>query len=112
MGRNLQRHHILSSDVIKKNPNSIPAGLNRNNAPAIQMTPADHRKTKSWGNKRTAREYRAAQAKLLREGNIDEVFRIEITSLRELFGSKYDDALSEMIQDAKKRGFITDAVQL
>lgn len=112
-GGRLQRHHILSSYVIKKNPDGkLPAGMNRNNAPAIQMTPADHRQTLSWGNKKSAREYREKQAQLVREGKIDEVFRMEISSTREKFGNKYDDALTEMVQDAKNRGFITDAVQL
>lgn len=109
----LERHHILSRAVIKENPGGkIPEKMNPNNAPSIQMTPEDHRLTLSWGGKPKAVAYREHQAQLVREGRIDEVFQMEIASTREKFGDKYDQALSEMVQDAKKRGFITDAVQV
>lgn len=110
MVRNLQRHHILSSDVIKKNPNDIPAGMNRNNAPAIQMTPADHRRTESWGRSREAKAYRAKQAELVRQGRIDDVFKLEVEFIQKTFGNKYNDALDEMLKDAKHRGFISSDV--
>lgn len=110
-GKRLQRHHILSSEVIKSNPNHIPAGMKRNNAPAIQMTPADHQLTLSWGNSGRAIAYRAKQAELVRQGRIDDVFQLEVDFIQETFGAKYDYALKEMLKDAQDRGFISKAVQ-
>lgn len=109
-GKRLQRHHILSSEVIKSEPNHIPAGMKRNNAPAIQMTPADHQKAESWANPKEAVAYRIKQAELVRQGRIDDTFQLEVDFIHKMFGAKYNYALKEMLQDAQKRGFISESV--
>ena len=103
----VQRHHIISSSAIKKEKGSLPKGMNRNNAPAIQMDPADHKKTLSWGSKPAAKKYQEEQAQLIREGKIDEAFQREYEDIKSTFHGKYDQALDEMIDDALARGFLS-----
>ena len=81
----VQRHHIISSSAIKKEKGSLPKGMNRNNAPAIQMDPADHKKTLSWGSKPAAKKYQEEQAQLIREGKIDEAFQREYEDIKSTF---------------------------
>lgn len=78
-----------------------------NNAPAIQMDPADHRNTLSWGNSAAAKKYQEEQAQLVREGRIDEAFQREYEDIKSTFNGKYDQALDEMIDDALARGFLS-----
>ncbi|MDK8472784.1 hypothetical protein [Corynebacterium accolens] len=103
----VQRHHIISSSAIKKEEKSLPKGMNRNNAPAIQMDPADHKETLSWGSGPDAKKYQEEQAQLVREGKIDEVFQREYEYNKNRFAGKYDQALDEMIDDALARGFLS-----
>ncbi|WP_200450347.1 hypothetical protein [Corynebacterium macginleyi] len=103
----VQRHHIISSSVIKKEEGSLPKGMKPNNAPAIQMDPADHRNTLSWGNSAAAKKYQEEQAQLVREGRIDEAFQREYEDIKSTFNGKYDQALDEMIDDALARGFLS-----
>ena len=103
----VQRHHIISASVIKKEKGSLPKGMKPNNAPAIQMDPADHRNTLSWGNRASAKKYQEEQAQLVREGKIDEAFQREYEYIKNRFAGKYDQALDEMIDDALARGFLS-----
>lgn len=88
--------------------------MNRNSAPTIQMDPADHRRTLSWGSKPEAIKYQQYQAKLVREGNTNEAFQREYQDIKEAFPTqggqpgKYDQALDEMIDDALERGFLKE----
>jgi hypothetical protein len=106
-GKGYQRHHIFSQRVIKNTQGDIPHGMNRSNGPSIQMTPSDHRLTKSWGNKPGAQKYRNRQEALLREGKTDEAFKEEYDFFKDTFGNKYDDGLQEAIDYAADMGFIT-----
>lgn len=110
----LERHHLIAAEVIKNNPDVAKKmgktrwGLNRSNAPAIQMTPEDHRLTESWGNYESSKAYRAKQEELFRKGDTDQIFQMEYDFLTQpQFGGRYDDALNEAIAYALDNGFIT-----
>lgn len=98
---------------VKKNSNSethevhhMPAdsasNLERTEGPAIKMEKDDHRQTASCGSSREAREYQAVQKELIDNGKFREALQMDIDDIREKFGSKYDEAISEMLKYVDK----------
>ena len=83
-------------------PADSASNLDRNDGPAIKMDKADHRQTASCGNSREAREYRDAQKELIDNGKFREALQMDIDDIHEKFGSKYDDAISEMLEYVDK----------
>lgn len=81
-------------------------GLETYDGPAIVMDKEDHRRTASCGNSLEAREYRAKQAELIKEGKFEEAMQMDIDDIHEKFGDKYDDAIAEMKEYAKEKGYI------
>lgn len=63
----------------------------------IRMEGEDHKKTASWGSSREARAYCAKQKELVEQGKFREAVQMDIDDIREKFGDKYDDAISEMM---------------
>lgn len=90
-------HHMPANDV---------NGLNVNDGPAIVMDKANHRQTASCGNSLEAREYRAKQGDLIKEGKFEEAMQMDIDDIHEKFGDKYDDAIAQMKENAKEKGMI------
>jgi len=68
--------------------------------PAIQMRPADHRRTASYGGSPGSAQqiYRDAQKALAAQGKLDEAFLMDVDDVRMKFGSIYDDAILEAIE--------------
>ena len=64
--------------------------------PGIRMETGDHKKTASWGRKRTAQEYREKQKQLIAEGKFKEAQQMDIDDIHAKFGSKYDQGIEEM----------------
>jgi hypothetical protein len=89
-GNGLERHHMIADK-----PSPIP----RNEGPSIQMEVADHRMTGGWGRSADSQAYRAAQQKLLDNGDTAGALQMSIKDVRQLFGTKYDGAISEMLKD-------------
>ncbi len=81
-------HHI---------PADSASNIERSDGPAIKMEKPDHRETASCGNSREAREYRETQKELINEGEFREAIQMDIDDIKEKFGDKYDDAISEML---------------
>lgn len=75
-------------------PNSV-SGLSRYSGPAIWMTKRDHRKTKSWGSSKKAREHRKKQQQLIQQGKFKEAFEMDVRDVRKKFGNKYDQSIKE-----------------
>ena len=90
-------HHMPANDI---------NGLNVNDGPAIIMDKADHRQTASCGNSLDAREYRAKQEALIKEGKFEEAMQMDIDDIHEKFGDKYDDAIAHMKEKAREKGLI------
>lgn len=87
-------------------PADSESPLERNDGPAIAMDKTDHRQTASCGNSLEAREYRAKQAELIKEGKFEEAMQMDIDDIHEKFGDKYDDAIAEMKEYAKEKEYI------
>ena len=92
-GDDLDSHHLPAKSV---------NGLSEDDGPAIQMDKADHRETTSYGSKARSVEFRAEQAKLIKAGRFGEAIQMEIDDIRAKFGSKYDEAIREMISSLDK----------
>ncbi|MCI6186364.1 MAG: hypothetical protein MR739_04205 [Spirochaetia bacterium] len=66
--------------------------------PALAMEVEDHRQTASWGNSLDAREYRAKQTELIKQGNFREALQMDIDDIHEKFGDKYDEGIAQMLE--------------
>lgn len=88
-GEEKEVHHMPADNV---------NGLERNDGPAIKMDKEDHRETASCGNSREAREYRGEQKELVEQGKFKEALQMDIDDIRDKFGNKYNDAISEMLE--------------
>jgi hypothetical protein len=89
-----ESHHMPAKSV---------SPVSTNDGPAIAMRPADHRKTASWGTAGT--EYRREQARLIQNGDYRGAIQMDTDDIRSKFGSKYDDALRQMLEYVEKQGF-------
>lgn len=92
-----QRHHIPSNSV---------NGLSTNAGPCIRMLTEDHKKTASYGSSTAAKQFRAEEEALIKEGKFAEAMQMGIDDIRSLFGTKYNDAIAEMISYAVSKGYI------
>ncbi len=92
---NFEVHHIISAYALKK-----AHFLTVETGPSILISKEDHTRTKSYGSKKIAKDYREDQLKLLRQHKYREAIQMDIDDLRELFGSKYDREIAEMLQYA------------
>lgn len=93
-----QRHHIPSDSI---------NGLSNYSGPCIRMLTEDHKLTASYGSGPAAKEFRAKEEKLIQEGKFAEAMQLGINDIRKLFGTKYNDAIAEMISYAVSKGYIT-----
>lgn len=87
-------HHMPADDV---------SPLKRNDGPAIQMDPADHKLTSSNGSSREAIQYRQMIENLLKDGKWRDALAIEIKDVRQIakeLGNpkKYNEATLEMLE--------------
>lgn len=83
----LKKHHIPADSV---------SPYSRGKGPVISMDPTDHRLTASWGNKPTAKIFRAQQNDLIRTGRLLNAQQMDVDNVRNLFGNKYDSAIEEL----------------
>jgi filamentous hemagglutinin len=88
VGDGLDSHHLIADDV---------SPFSRNDGPAIQMEPGDHKLTSSWGSGAEAEAFRAEQARLIGEGRIDDAMQMGIDDVTGRFPGKYDNAILEAI---------------
>jgi RHS repeat-associated protein len=87
-GDKLDSHHMPA-----KQASPLPHG----EGPAIQMDPADHRRTASYGGGPGSPQqaYRDRQKALIDDGRFEEAFEMDVNDLRSKFGNKYDEAIEE-----------------
>jgi RHS repeat-associated protein len=92
----LDRHHM---------PAKQASPLKESEGPAIQMEPADHRRTASYGGGPDSPQqaYRDIQQALLDQGRFDEAFLMDVEDIQSKFGSKYDDAIVQAIDALPKK---------
>lgn len=100
----------VTSDGSKYEVHEIPSfnasgDDKRGSLPSIKMPIEDHRKTASWGNSLEARAFRAKEAELINQGKYSEALQMGIDDIRETFGSKYDVAISQMLEYASTIGW-------
>ncbi|WP_433729783.1 DNRLRE domain-containing protein [Actinoplanes sp. CA-051413] len=91
------KKNVPGTEINHMPPNSIN-GMPKTAGPAIQMDLADHIKTASWGSFNSAKAHRAAQRALLDKGDTAGAVKMDIDDIRSKFGTKYDDAILEMLE--------------
>jgi len=73
-------------------------------APTIWMETADHRDLTSTGSSAESVAWRAQQAALIKEGRFLDAVQMDIDEIHELFGSKYDKGIQEMLEYLAAQG--------
>lgn len=101
----LDRHHIISKDVIRDGHPNLK-GLNWRDGPSIQMEKEDHWKTLTNGSSPESKAHRENQRRLIENNDIDQIFVNEYHDIKRQFGTKYDDALEEMVKRAGEDGIL------
>ncbi len=99
----LAKNRVEGTEIHHMPPASVNE-LDYDKGPAIRMDEEDHRKTSSYGSSNEAREYRAEQEALIKDGKWREALDRDIADVREKFGDKYDDAIAEMEEYNKTLG--------
>ena len=100
------RKYSLETEEVHHMPADSVSTIERADGPAIRMAKEDHRITASCGNSIEAREYRAMQQELISQGKVMDAIQMDIDDIASKFGSKYDEAVAEMLAYATERGYI------
>ena len=90
-----ESHHMPANSV---------SPLSEGKGPAIAMIKGDHERTASYGNSAKANAYRQLQADLIRQGDFRAAQQMDIQDIQEKFGSKYDDAIQQMLKYSQEQG--------
>jgi hypothetical protein len=93
-GQTIHRHHL---------PADKATSVSRSNGPAIQMEIADHKATKSYGSK----QHVAHLKTMIDGGQMRKAMYLEIKDVRRIGGRKYNRALLEMLDYAKRSGMLS-----
>lgn len=91
------RKNAVSGTQVHHMPADSISPIPRNEGPAIRMDAADHMRTASYGSSSAAIQYRAQQQNLINQGRMREAIQMDIDDIHSKFGSKYDDAINEML---------------
>jgi hypothetical protein len=92
-----ERHHMPADSI---------SPLSRARGPAIQMEQADHALTMSYGNSAAAQAYRQEIQQLIQQGRWREAMAREIRDVRRIAGSKYNQAVQEMLEYMRSTGLL------
>ncbi len=84
-------------------PADSASPLPRRKGPSIAMLEGDHKKTASWG--RAGKSYRQRQTELIRRGDFRAAQQLDVDDVRNKFGTRYDDAIGQMLQYTDKHGY-------
>ena len=84
-----QKHHMPANAV---------SPLSRDKGGAIQISPADHKLTGSYGPSKAAKAYRAKQKAHIDAGDFKSAFEMDVRDIRLNFGNKYDGATQQARQ--------------
>jgi len=77
----------------------------RDDGPAFQMEPRDHRRMSSTGSSKEAKAWRQKQQFLIAQGKLREAVQMDIDEARRLFGEKYDAAIQGMLDYISSIGY-------
>lgn len=86
-------NHIPPDSVMENIP-----GWSYEGGSAVQMDYIDHREVRSTARSNDSIAYRAKLEALVKNGQIGDAIALDVDDIQGKFGSKYDDALREMIR--------------
>lgn len=87
-----QRHHIPSSNAL-----STTGVLSTYKGACIRMLTSDHYRTASYGSSTSAINFRNQEIALINSGKFLGAQKLGLSDIQNVFGIKYDTALSEMV---------------
>lgn len=95
-----QRHHMPSTNAL-----SSTGALSKNDGAALRMITSDHYQTASYGNTATAVAFRNKEITQINNGKFLAAQKLGIKDVQNLFGTKYDKAINQMVSYTKGLGF-------
>ena len=93
-----EKNHIPSMGSIKDAGFVVSPG----NMTVVRKMFADHRKYISTGTSRAAALFRAKETELLRNGQFDEAFDLNVEAMRSQFGNRYDKYIEQAREQFKQ----------
>ncbi|WP_229814817.1 SpvB/TcaC N-terminal domain-containing protein [Shewanella hanedai] len=96
-GNGIERHHMPADSI---------NGIKRARGPSIQMLKEDHKNTSSWGNSAESQAYKAEVKSLIKSSQMRKAMAMEVRDVKSQFGRKYNQATKEMLDYAKKEGYL------
>ncbi|MCH6161488.1 RHS repeat-associated core domain-containing protein [Streptomyces marispadix] len=97
-------NHIPAKSAYKH----LDPKLSPHMGPAIYMDKQDHRDVMSTGSSKEAKDWQAQQRALIDEGKFDEAMKMDIDDIRDLYGSKYDENIRDMVEGMKSNKGLQD----
>lgn len=94
-------NNIPGTEINHIPPDSVMDGIpgwSYDGGSAIQMDYIDHRQVRSTARSNDSIDYRAKLQELVKNGQIGDAIALDVDDIQGKFGSKYDDALRQMIQ--------------
>ncbi len=91
-----QKHHMPSNSV---SPLSTYSG------PCVRMITADHKRTASYGNSKTAKDFRKKEKEKIAKNRFLEAQKLGISDVQGKFGIKYNAVINDMIVYTKGLGY-------
>ncbi len=95
--RDVKNQNTQSGKEVHHTPADSASSIERNDGPTIKMDAPDHHKTASYDSTTDSIEYRQRQAELIKEGKLKDAIQMDIDDIRSKFGSKYDEAIKQML---------------
>lgn len=95
--RDVKNKNTEAGKEVHHTPADSTSSIDRNDGPTVKMDADDHHKTASYDSSKEAREYRQRQAELIQEGKLKDAIQMDIDDIRYKFGSKYDEAIKQML---------------
>ncbi len=97
--KNKEYNKTVSDAKEKLHAHHMPADsaspIPRNDGPCISMPFEDHAQTASYDKKPGAAAYRAKQADLIKNGDFQSAFDMDVADIKTKFPGKYDNAIQQ-----------------
>jgi hypothetical protein len=94
---NIERHHMPAQSVSQ---------FSKGEGPAIHMEIEDHMQTSSWGRSNASQAYKQIVKQKIESGDLRGAMATEIWDVKRVTGTKYNDAMREMLDYGKSSGKI------
>ena len=91
----LKKTSDSSTEQVHHMPADSSSPLSKSDGVAIKMDISDHKQTASFDRKPSSDAYRKTQAKLIKDGEFQRAFDMDVMDIQKKFPGKYDKNISQ-----------------